>query len=31
VRDAIVRARSPASAGVLFIFQLAAITIGRMA
>ena len=31
VRDAIVRARSPASAGVVFIFQLAAITIGRMA
>ena len=31
VRDAIVRASSPASAGVVFIFQLAAITIGRMA
>ena len=31
VRDAIVRASSPASAGVVFIFQLAAITIGRIA
>ena len=31
VRDAIVRASSPASAGVVFIFQLAAITTGRMA
>ena len=30
VRDAMVLASSPASAGVVFIFQLAAITIGRM-
>ena len=30
VRAAIVRASSPASAGVVFIFQLAAITIGRI-
>src|SRR5262245_22737206 len=31
VRDAIVRASSPASAGTVFIFQLAAITTGRIA
>src|SRR6478735_9431581 len=31
VRDAIVRASSPASAGTVFIFQFAAITTGRMA
>src|SRR5689334_3332928 len=31
VRDAIVRASSPASAGVVFIFQLAATITGRMA